>query len=51
MQVLNIHVLTKKKFTRSNNAPFMTKTLSKVFMHRPELNNNFNKNPTEENKR
>ena len=51
MHVLNIHAPMKKKFIRGNNAPFMNKTLSKAFMHRSKLKNNFNKNPTEENKR
>ena len=35
---------------RGNNAPFMNKILSKAFMHRSKLKNNYNKNPTEENK-
>ena len=51
MHVLNIHAPMKKTFIRGNNAAFMNKTLSKAFMHRSKLKNNFNKNPTEENKR
>ena len=51
MKVLNQHVLTKKKLIRGNNAPFMNKILSKAFMHRSKLKNNFNKIPTEANKK
>ena len=49
--ILDLHAPAKKKFVRGNNAPFMNKTLSKAFMHRSKLKNEFNKNPTEENKR
>ena len=49
--ILDLHAPVKKKFVRGNNAPFMNKTLSKAFMHRSKLKNEFNKNPTEENKR
>ena len=50
MKVLNQHAPTKKKLIRGNNAPFMNKILSKAFMHRSKLKNNFNKNPTKANK-
>ena len=49
--ILDLLAPAKKKFVRGNNAPFMNKTLSKAFMHRSKLKNEFNKNPTEENKR
>ena len=51
MDILNPHAPVKKKFVRDNNAPFMNKTLSKAILHRSKLKNQFNKNPTEENKR
>ena len=51
INILNPHAPVKKKFVRGNNAPFMNKTLSKAIMHRSKLKNQFNKNPTEENKR
>ena len=50
MSVLNKHAPMKKKVVRGNNAPFMNTILSKAFMHRSKLKNNYNKNPTEENK-
>ena len=51
MQVLDLHAPMKKKLVRSNNAPFMNKTLSQAFMHRSKLKNRYNKNPSEENHR
>ena len=51
MGILDKHAPMKKKMVRGNNAPFMTKTLSKEIMRRSKLKNNFNKNPTEENER
>ena len=50
MSVLDNHAPMKKKIVRGNNAPFMTKALFKVIMHRSELKNNFHKKPSEENK-
>ena len=50
MQILNNHVPLKEKKIRGNNAPFMNKALSKAFMKRSRLKNNYNKNQTEENK-
>ena len=49
MQSLNIHAPLKEKTVRGNNAPFMNKVLSKAFMKRSKLKNNYNKNPTVEN--
>ena len=37
-------------YIRGNNAPFMNKILSKAFMNRSRLRNNFFKNPNDENK-
>ena len=50
MKKLDEHAPKKTKIIRGNNAPFMSKALSKAIMHRSKLKNNFNKNPTEENK-
>ena len=50
LNVRNEHAPMKKKTLRGNNAPFMNKTLSKAFMHRSPLKNNYNKNPTGANK-
>ena len=41
----------KKNILRGNNAPFMSKTLSREVMHRSKLKNICNKNPTEESNR
>ena len=51
MNTLDIFAPMKKKIVRGNNAPFMTKALSKEIMHRSKLKNLFNKNPNDENKR
>ena len=51
MNTLDIYAPMKKKIVRGNNAPFMTKALSKEIMHRSKLKNIFNKNPNDENKR
>ena len=51
LRVLDMHAPIKTKRVRGNNAPFMTKALSKEIMHRSKLKNNFNKKPTDENKR
>ena len=50
MQVLNHHAPKKRKVVRGNAQPFMNKVLSKAFMQRSKLKNNFNKNPTDINK-
>ena len=50
INVLEKHAPMKKKIVRGNNAPFMTKALSKQIMRRSKLKNNFNKNLTNENK-
>ena len=49
MQLLNKHAPMKKKFVRANNAPFMTKQLSKAIMTRSRLRNRFLKNPIKDN--
>ena len=41
----------KRKLLRGNNAEFMNKTLSKAFMQRAKLKNNFDKDPSEYNKK
>ena len=51
MKTLDIYAPIKKKLVRGNNAPFMTKMLSKEIMHRSKLKNIFNNNPNEENER
>ena len=50
MRLLDMHAPMKTKTVRGNNAPFMSKRLSKEIMHRSKLKNIFNKNPTEKNK-
>ena len=50
MKKLDKHAPRKTKILRGNNAPFMNKTLSKAMMHRSKLKNNYNKNPTDDNK-
>ena len=50
LEILNLHCPMKKKYVRGNNAPFMNKDLSRAFMCRSKLKNQFNKNPTEANK-
>ena len=50
MKVLNLYAPKKKKLVRGNTAPFMNKSLSKAFMHRSKLKNNYNKKPTKTNK-
>ena len=50
MTLLNKDAPMKKKVIRGNNAPFMSKPLSKEIMHRSKLKNKFNKIPTEENR-
>ena len=51
MKTLEKHAPKKSKKVRGNNAPFMTKRLSKEIMHRSKLKNKLNKNPTEENRK
>ena len=38
----------KMKYIRANNAPFMTKLLSKAMMNRSRVKNRFNKDPCTE---
>ena len=50
LEILNLHCPMKLKYVRGNNATFMNKDLSRAFMCRSKLKNQFNKNPTEANK-
>ena len=50
MKVLDWHAPKKTKTVRGNNAPFMNKVLSKAFMHRSKLKNQYNKTPNEKTK-
>ena len=50
LNVLNKHAPVKKRYIRSNQAPFMNKNLQKSFMTRSRLRNKFLKNMTRENK-
>ena len=45
------HAPQKKKYLRSNQSPFMNKSLSKAIMLRSKFRNIFLKNRTEENRR
>ena len=49
MELLNKHAPMKEKCIRANNAPFMTKILSKAIMTRSRLRNKFLKNPNKAN--
>ena len=50
MNKLDKHApIKEKKILGGNTSPFMNKSLSKSFMYRAKLKNNFNKTPTEEN--
>ena len=48
MALLNYHAPMKEKMIRANNAPFMTKSLSKAIMTRSRLRNKFLKAPSKE---
>ena len=50
MAVLNKHAPIKMKTIRSNQIPYMTKTLRKAIMRRSNLENTFLKNRCPENK-
>ena len=50
MKIFDKYSPSKTKILRGNNAPFMSKTLSKEIMHRSRLKNKLNKNPTDENR-
>ena len=50
LQVLNAHVPIKQRIVRGNNQPLMNKTLSKAFMYKSKLKNQYNKNPIDLNK-
>ena len=47
---LNKYAPVKQKYIRSNNSPFMTKTLCQNISHRSKLHNKYLSNPTLENK-
>ena len=47
--LLNKHAPIKKEIMRFNNNPFMSKALSKAFMHRSKLKNIYNNYRTEGN--
>ena len=49
MNELNKNAKVKKKYVRANNAPFMTKKLSKAIMNRSRLKNRFLKKTNNEN--
>ena len=48
--VVNKHAPLKKKTLRGNQAPFLTNELRKEIYTRSKLKNNYNRNPTKENK-
>ena len=50
MEELDKHAPMKEKYVRANNAPFMTKVLSKAIMNRSRLRNKYLKTPTITNK-
>ena len=50
MEVLDHYAPMKSKIIRGNNGPFMNRVLSKSFMKRSRLKNNYNKDPSEINK-
>ena len=50
-RILNRHAPLKQKIIRGNQAPFITKALSKAIMLRSKLKNIYNKYPTEGNNR
>ena len=50
MKIVDKHAPVKQKVLRGNNAPFMNRILSKEFMKRSKLKNDYNRNPTESNK-
>ena len=49
MELLNRYAPMKIKYIRANNAPFMTKLLSKAIMNRSRLKNKFIKDPSKDN--
>ena len=42
--MLNKNAPLRKKFLRANHAPYITKTLRKAIMNRPQLESNYIKN-------
>ena len=49
--IFNRHVSIKKKYIRTNEAPFMSKELHKAIMERSRLRNKFLKHRTDTNKK
>ena len=49
MDVLNNNAKVKKRYIRANNAPFMTRPLTKAIMNRSRFKNRFLKHPNKEN--
>ena len=45
MNLLNMHAPMREKYVRANNAPFVSKALSKAIMTRSRLTNKYLKNP------
>ena len=45
MNPLNMHAPMREKYVRANNAPFVSKALSKAIMSRSRLRNKYLKNP------
>ena len=50
MKIVDKPAPVKQKVLRGNNAPFMNRILSKEFMNRSKLKNDYNRNPTQSNK-
>ena len=50
MNLLNMHAPMRGKYVRANNAPFVSKALSKAIMTRSRLRNKYLKNPNNPNK-
>ena len=50
MKIVDKHAPVKQKVLRGNNAPFKNRILSKEFMKRSKLKNDYNRNLTQSNK-
>ena len=51
MKIVDMHAPVKKKVSRGNNQPFMNRILSEEFMKRSKLKDDYNLNPTKDNKK
>ena len=49
LRVLDKHAPMKKRYIRTNDSPFMNRTLRKAFMLRSRLKNRYNKNRSADN--